>query len=499
MIELTFQNEDELSRFAQDFARALRPGDCIALEGDLGAGKTTFARAVIRAAFGDFEKRTEVPSPTFTLVQLYDCAPPIAHFDLYRITDPEELEELGLDTALESGVALIEWPSKAADALPAELVVIRLADIVTDPDGRIMTIDGPLDFLDRLTRSKKIRTFLSENGLENADRSPFPGDASARDYEFIYEQTGKRPLILMDAPRLPPEPALYDGLTYKQTVHLAEEVSAFVAVSEMLRGKGFATPEILGQNLPDGLLLIENLGDEKIVTPDNEPIKERYLAAVEMLADIHGQNWDSKWVFPDGQTHLVPQYDARAMRTGLTLLADWWGKENGISEALREELFALWTPIFDRFQSGYDDLIIRDFHSPNIIWRSDKTGNDRIGIIDHQDALIGPGEYDVASLMQDARTIVPLSLQTEILDAYCARRCDQPNFDEQQSRLDVATLCAFRGSRLLGLWVRLDVRDGKSRFRSYEAPTRNYLAQSVAHPALSELRQWYVKAGVIDA
>ncbi|MEM5501984.1 tRNA (adenosine(37)-N6)-threonylcarbamoyltransferase complex ATPase subunit type 1 TsaE [Ahrensia kielensis] len=499
MIELTFLNEDALSLFAQDFALALKAGDCIALEGDLGAGKSTFARAVIRAAYGDFDKKIEVPSPTFTLVQLYDSAPAIAHFDLYRIADADELDELGLDAALENGAALIEWPSRAADALPADLILIRIIETHEDPDVRLMSIEGNEDFLARLKRSMVIRAFLGESGFGQTDRHAFPGDASARNYEFIHHKAGEAPLILMDAPKLPQEQALYDGLTYKQIVHLSEEVSAFVAVSEMLRHEGFATPIIYAQDLPKGLLLIENLGEGKIVTDDNIPIRDRYLASVEVLADIHGKNWKSRWELPDGQTHIVPRYDARAMRTGLSLLPDWWGKENGLSEALRDELYLLWEPIFQRFQSGYDDLIIRDFHSPNIIWRGDKTGNDRIGIIDHQDALIGPGAYDVAALMQDARTIVAPELQAEILDTYCARRREQSGFNESQSRLDVATLGAFRSSRLLGLWVRLDVRDGKHRFRNYEAPTRAYLAQSLAHPDLAELRAWYVKAGVIDA
>jgi tRNA threonylcarbamoyl adenosine modification protein YjeE len=498
VIELKFNNEDELSRFAQDFALVLKAGDCIALEGDLGAGKTTFARAIIRAAYGDFDKKIEVPSPTFTLVQLYDTSPTIAHFDLYRIADAEELDELGLETALETGAALIEWPSKAAETLPPDLILIRLTENINEPDARLMTIEGNESFLARLKRSMRIRAFLTDNGFGQADRSAFPGDASARNYEFIHIDDEERPLILMDAPKLPQEPALFDGLTYKQIVHLSEEVSAFVAVSEMLREQGFTTPEIYAQDLPQGLLLIEHLGEGKIVSDDNKPIKDRYLAAVEVLADIHGKSWNNVWTFPDGQTHTIPRYDERAMRTGLSLLPDWWGKENGLSETLRDELFTLWAPVFKRFQSGYNDLIIRDFHSPNIIWHGNKTGNDKIGIIDHQDALIGAGAYDVASLMQDARTIVPPELQSEILDTYCARRRHQQGFNEEQSRLDVATLCAFRSSRLLGLWVRLDVRDGKPRFRQYEAPTRAYLAQSLSHPQLAELRQWYVKAGVID-
>jgi len=84
------------------------------------------------------------------------------------------------------------------------------------------------------------------------------------------------------------------------------------------------------------------------------------------------------------------------------------------------------------------------------------------------------------------------------LHTYCSARADNPDFDEAQARLDVATLCAFRNSRLLGLWVRLDLRDNKPRFRCYISQTKAYLAQALAHQGLEELRDWYIKAGVID-
>src|SRR6476661_5198639 len=124
----TFQRSDlaTLRRLAQELAFAARPGDLIALHGDLGAGKTTFAREMILAMAPD---TPEVPSPTFTLVQSY--ASPrmaIAHFDLYRLNGPDELDELGLDESLSAGIALVEWPERAGHRLPAERLDITLAD-----------------------------------------------------------------------------------------------------------------------------------------------------------------------------------------------------------------------------------------------------------------------------------------------------------------------------------------------------------------------------------
>lgn len=112
-------------------AASLRPGDALCLTGPLGAGKSTLARALIRALTTPDE---EVPSPTFTLVQFYETPDfALAHFDLYRLSDPDEVYEIGLDEALDGGVALIEWPQRLEGRLPATRLDI---DIALDGDAR---------------------------------------------------------------------------------------------------------------------------------------------------------------------------------------------------------------------------------------------------------------------------------------------------------------------------------------------------------------------------
>lgn len=120
-------------------AAALRPGEAVCLWGPLGAGKTTLARGLIRALTDPDE---EVPSPTFTLVQLYAGERwPLAHFDLYRLKRPEEAFELGLDEALEDGAALIEWPERLQDALPADRLDIEIV-VPEDASGRMVRLSG---------------------------------------------------------------------------------------------------------------------------------------------------------------------------------------------------------------------------------------------------------------------------------------------------------------------------------------------------------------------
>src|ERR1700685_36328 len=122
---LTLANEAATAHLMADLALLIGPGDVITLSGDLGAGKTAAARAMIRYLAGD--DALEVPSPTFTLAQTYDLPPfSLLHADLYRVIDPTELEEIGLSPLPAGTLALIEWPERAPAALPADRIDIAL-------------------------------------------------------------------------------------------------------------------------------------------------------------------------------------------------------------------------------------------------------------------------------------------------------------------------------------------------------------------------------------
>lgn len=122
------------ARMGAAVARALRKGEAVCLWGPLGAGKSTLARALVRAVTTPDE---DVPSPTFTLVQFYDAAGfPLAHFDLYRLSDPDEAYEIGLEEALEDGAAVIEWPERLEGRLPPDRLDIELAPDDLDEGAR---------------------------------------------------------------------------------------------------------------------------------------------------------------------------------------------------------------------------------------------------------------------------------------------------------------------------------------------------------------------------
>ena len=138
MMERFLPDEAATIGFAEKLAPLLRTGDCLALSGDLGMGKSTLARALIRARMN--EPDLDVPSPTFTLVQFYDGTPPLYHFDLYRLSDPDELIELGFDEALVDGISLIEWPERGDGMLPQDTLTLSFQE---DGNGRRVRLVAP--------------------------------------------------------------------------------------------------------------------------------------------------------------------------------------------------------------------------------------------------------------------------------------------------------------------------------------------------------------------
>jgi aminoglycoside/choline kinase family phosphotransferase len=135
---------------------------------------------------------------------------------------------------------------------------------------------------------------------------------------------------------------------------------------------------------------------------------------------------------------------------------------------------------------------LRDFHSPNLIWLDDRAGIARVGIIDFQDAVLGPAAYDLVSLLQDARIDVPELLELSLLSRYIkARRAVDDSFDPAGFAELYAIMSAQRNTRLLGTFARLNRRDGKPQYLRHQPRIWRYLERSLAHPMLAATRQWY--------
>ena len=136
--------------------------------------------------------------------------------------------------------------------------------------------------------------------------------------------------------------------------------------------------------------------------------------------------------------------------------------------------------------------MLRDFHSPNLLWLPDRQGVARVGLLDFQDAVIGPTAYDLASLLQDARVDVPDELEVTLLSRYVQKRREaDPDFDPPAFIKSYATLAAQRASKILGIFARLNQRDGKPQYLRHIPRVWAYLQRSLAHPSLAPLGAWY--------
>jgi tRNA threonylcarbamoyl adenosine modification protein YjeE len=196
--ERVLAGEQATRRLAADLAAVLAPDDVVALSGDLGAGKTTFARALIRELAKN--PQLDVPSPTFTLLQTYDLPRMrVVHVDLYRVEDPVELLEIDLVESGDGAVVLIEWPERAGSLLSPDRFEISLS-LAPDlgPDYRRAWITGYGACAARAERLVAFHGFLSDAGYGEAQRLPLQGDASSRIYERLV--LGGRQTILMNAP-----------------------------------------------------------------------------------------------------------------------------------------------------------------------------------------------------------------------------------------------------------------------------------------------------------
>lgn len=494
---VALSDESDTMRLMADLGLLLVTGDIVALSGDLGAGKTACARALIRYLADD--PALEVPSPTFTLVQPYDLPPfRLLHADLYRINDFHELDELDIFDAADA-VVVVEWPERAGHRLPSDRIDI---DLHTDPafgaTHRIVTITGHGTGAARVERLEALRRFIAIAGLAGAERQRMSGDASTRSYARLVR--GSLRAVLMNSPRRPDGPPVHDGKPYSAIAHLAEDVRPFVAMAVGLRDLGLSAPEVRHADLEDGFLILEDLGGGSFVEGDPpRPVSDRYAAAVDLLVYLHSESLPVTLPVSPHVTYRLPPYDLDAFLIEAGLFLDWYCPDRGITVTpdMRADFVALWTDALKSVLTGQATWVLRDFHSPNLIWLAERPGTARVGLLDFQDAAIGPAAYDVASLLQDARVDIPEDLEIRLLARYVAARRATPDFDPIAFSATYATMGAQRATKILGIFSRLNRRDNKPHYLRHQPRVWRYLARSLAHPALTPLAGWFAQHAAV--
>jgi tRNA threonylcarbamoyl adenosine modification protein YjeE len=485
------RSPEDTERLAARLSLWARPGFLILLSGDLGSGKSVFARAFIRE-LADGCTGFDIPSPTFTLLQTYDeTRLPVFHADLYRLKAPEEADELGLADLLSTHVGLVEWPERLAEVPSADVLRVHLTG---SGETRVITVTAEGGWLKALRRDQDIESFLAPAG-KTFVRHFLEGDASSRRYEWLAVPDESKP-ILMDMPTRPDGPPVKYGKPYSAIARLAEGLPAVVAMNTLLVARGYSAPRILRADLKAGLALIENLGSRvfgKMLLAGDD-MTEPMLAAADVLADMAGHDWPSEVPAGEGVMHHVAPYDVAAQLIEADLLPSWfWPYQHG-QEApaeINSSFAAVWERLLPLATATRPVWVLRDYHSPNLLWLPERKGLQRVGLIDTQDAVMGHAAYDLVSMTQDARVDIPEALAARVVDHYLAARRDQTGFAGEDFMTAYAILGAQRATKILGIFARLAKRDGKPGYLKHMPRVSGALARNLEHPALRELQDWY--------
>jgi hypothetical protein len=355
---------------------------------------------------------------------------------------------------------------------------------------------------DRLSSDREAAkaAFLDRSGFSDARREPLAGDASTRRYERLHRPGGAS-LIFMDQPAaLETTPCTPDAtpdqrraLGYNASARLAAgRIEAFIACAGYLRGLGFSAPAIVVAEAAEGLAVLEDLGDDlyaRLIAAgaDETPL---YAAAIDVLIRLHAQAPPAE-LAADGAVWPLLTYDDLALQTGLSMFIEWWPKYAGIPAFTADavaEWDALWAPIRARGEAGASVFAHRDYHAENLIWRPERTGVARVGLLDFQDALRAHPAWDLLSLLQDARRDVPPEVEQAMLSRYLAAR---PDLDREPFLADYAGLAALNATRILFIFARQVAFFERPRYRALLPRVWATLEKDLAAPAMAPIRAWF--------
>lgn len=320
---------------------------------------------------------------------------------------------------------------------------------------------------DRPPRQAACTAFLAASGWDGHVPVPLAADASFRSYYRL--RSGRRCAVLMDAP--PPH----------------EDVVAFAAVAAILRRLGLSAPRILAEDRVQGFLLIEDFGDDtynrQLAVGGDE--LALYALAIDTLVALQ------RGVAGRGPPNL-PAYDEKLLLGEAALLVDWyWPAMFGapIRPPLRTDYFEQWRTLLARAATAFaPTLVLRDFHIDNLVYLRRRAGVRRCGLLDFQDAVLGPPSYDLVSLIEDARRDVAPGLAEAMTRRYLAAL---PQFDNEAFRSSAAVFSAQRNCKILGIFTRLWRRDGKPRYLQHIPRIWSLLEHDLRHPDLAPMQGWF--------
>lgn len=309
-------------------------------------------------------------------------------------------------------------------------------------------------------RSGMMQAFIAGTDWPGAAIAPLAGDASNRRYLRLTHATAGTTAVLMDAP---PD--------------RGEDVRPFLGIARYLTGLGLSAPRILAQDEAQGFLILEDLGDAlfaRVIPVAPQMEEPLYAAATDVLIDLH------RAPPPQGLKPYGPE-----MMTEMAALAfDWYltGATGANSPDRTAALDAL-RALLRQHAGTTDVIVLRDYHAENLLWLPGRRGAARVGLLDFQDAMTGHRAYDLVSVLQDARRDVPRAIEAAMIARYCAAT------DSDRSLFESAYHClgVQRNLRILGVFARLCLRDGKAQYIDLMPRVWAHLQRDLDHPALASL------------
>ena len=310
-----------------------------------------------------------------------------------------------------------------------------------------------------MNRTERARNFINAAGWGGAHVAALAGDASNRRYDRLTKADGST-AVLMDAP---PDKG--------------EDVRPFEAIATSLSAMGLSAPRIYHRDYDAGFLLIEDLGDrlfarEIAANPHSE--EPLYAAATDVLSHLHTAPC----------TTLKP-YEASISGPLAALAYDWYqlGTTGRVDEDAREHFLTRFMPILQRYDGELDVLIQRDYHAENLLWLPERDGIARVGLLDFQDAMCGHRVYDLVSVLQDARRDVPRAIE----QAMKKRFVTQNDLDPDAFETAYAVFGLQRNLRILGVFARLCLRDGKAHYVDLIPRVWSHIQTNLQHPVTAPL------------
>ncbi|MCW8915120.1 MAG: phosphotransferase [Magnetovibrio sp.] len=317
------------------------------------------------------------------------------------------------------------------------------------------------------SRQHLLTDFLKHAGWAEAEQAPLSGDASFRRYIRL-SQNGQRAMV-MDAP----------------PTH--EDVRPFVQIDKHLRLLDFSAPEIMAEDETNGFLLLEDFGDTTFTNllAANADETELYQLGTDVLITLHAI--DSETAAPE----WLSPYDDATLRNEAALLLDWFMPAHGlnVSTEIRAKFERIWLKLFGHVHAGPRTLVLRDYHIDNLMRLDNRDHVKACGLLDFQDALAGHPAYDLMSLLEDARRDIAPDLQARMKERYRdALNLQDQRWDDFQTAY--AILGAQRHAKVIGIFTRLDRRDGKPIYLKHIERVWRLFERSLDHPALSEMKAW---------